>query len=141
MELYLAAAAAFLLPLLLQCWLLPLGRRRPRLRFTRWLPLLGSAVFAALALSAAGENGIFRGLAVLAYGALAALILLRRPLGVLARLAARTAAGLAGLFAFSQVGSLIGVSLGVNLVNALVLGVLGVPGFGLLLMLNWALAV
>ena len=66
MELYLAAAAAFLLPLLLQCWLLPLGRRRPRLRFARWLPLLGSAV----------ENGIFRGLAVLAYGALAALILL-----------------------------------------------------------------
>ena len=76
MELYLAAAAAFLLPLLLQCWLLPLGRRRPRLRFTRWLPLLGSAVFAALAVSAAGENGIFSGLSVLAYGALAALILL-----------------------------------------------------------------
>ena len=76
MELYLAAAAAFLLPLLLQCWLLPLGRKRPKLRFTRWLPLLGSAVFAALALSVAGENGIFRGLAVLAYGALAALILL-----------------------------------------------------------------
>ena len=76
MELYLAAAAAFLLPLLLQCWLLPLGRRRPRLRFTRWLPLLGSAVFAALALSAAGENGIFSGLAVLVYGGLAGLILL-----------------------------------------------------------------
>ena len=76
MELYLAAAAAFLLPLLLQCWLLPLGRRPPRLRFTRRLPLFGSAVFAALAVSAAGENGIFRGLAVLAYGALAALILL-----------------------------------------------------------------
>ena len=72
---------------------------------------------------------------------LAALILLRRPLGVLARLAARTAAGLAGLFAFSQVGGLIGVSLGVNLVNALVLAVLGVPGFGLLLMLNWALQI
>ena len=71
MELYLAAGAAFLLPLLLQCGLLSLGRKRPKLRFTRWLPLLGSAVFAALALS-----GIFRGLAVLAYGALAALILL-----------------------------------------------------------------
>ena len=76
MELCLAAAAAFLLPLLLQCGLLSLGRRRPKLRFTRWLPLLGSAVFAALALSAAGENGIFSGLSVLAYGALAALILL-----------------------------------------------------------------
>ena len=34
---------------------------------------------------------------------------------------------------------LIGVSLGVNPVNALVLGVLGAPGFGLLLMLQWAL--
>lgn len=56
MELYLAAAAAFLLPLLLQCWLLPLGRKRPRLRFTRWLPLLGSAVFAALAINAAGRT-------------------------------------------------------------------------------------
>ena len=76
MELYLAAAAAFLLPLLLQCGLLSLGRKRPKLRFTRWLPLLGSAVFAALAVSAAGENGIFSGLAVLAYGALAILVLL-----------------------------------------------------------------
>ncbi len=40
---------------------------------------------------------------------------------------------------FSQVGQFIGVSLGVNLVNALILGVLGVPGFGLLLMLQWVL--
>lgn len=72
---------------------------------------------------------------------LTALILLRRPLCALLRLLARTAAGLAGLFAFSQVGSLIGVSLGVNLVNALVVALLGVPGFGLLLMLNWALQV
>lgn len=76
MELYLAAGAAFLLPLLLQCWLLPLERKRPKLRFLRWLPLLGSAAFAALALEAAGENGIFSGLAVLVYGGLAGLILL-----------------------------------------------------------------
>ena len=76
MELYLAAGAAFLLPLLLQGWLLALGRKQPKLRFLRWTPLLGSAVFAVLAGSAAGENGIFSGLAVLAYGALAALILL-----------------------------------------------------------------
>ena len=76
MELYLAAGAAFLLPLLLQCCLLPLGRKRPKLRFTRWLLLLGAAVPAALAIRAAGENGIFSGLAALAYGALAVLILL-----------------------------------------------------------------
>lgn len=46
---------------------------------------------------------------------------------------------LAVLALFSQVSPLIGVSLGVNPINALVLGVLGAPGFGLLLMLQWAL--
>ena len=70
-----------------------------------------------------------------------ALILLRRPLRWLLRLLGCMAVGLAGLFAFSQIGGLIGVTLGVNLVNALVVALLGVPGFGLLLMLNWALQV
>ncbi len=69
----------------------------------------------------------------------AALILLRRPLGWLAALAAGNALGLGALFMFSQVGGLIGVTLGVNLWNALVLGLLGIPGFGLLLMLSWTL--
>ena len=71
--------------------------------------------------------------------ALSILALLHRPLGRLLRLAARSAVGLAVLALFSQVGPFIGVSLGVNLVNALILGVLGVPGFGLLLMLQWVL--
>lgn len=71
--------------------------------------------------------------------ALSILALLHRPLGRLLRLAARSAVGLAVLAMFSQVGQFIGVSLGVNLVNALILGVLGVPGFGLLLMLQWVL--
>ncbi len=76
-----------------------------------------------------------------AAAALAVLILLRRPLGGLLRLLGRTAAGLVGLLAFSQVGGWIGVTLGVNLVNALVLALLGVPGFGLLLMVNWVLQI
>lgn len=66
---------------------------------------------------------------------------LRRPLEWLVRLAARTGVGLAVLWGLSGVGGLVGVHLGVNLVNALVLGLLGAPGLGLLLMLNWALAV
>ena len=70
---------------------------------------------------------------------LAGLALLRRPLGQLLRLAVRSSVGLAVLALFSQVSPLIGVSLGVNPINALVLGVLGAPGFGLLLMLQWAL--
>lgn len=69
----------------------------------------------------------------------AALLLLRRPVARLLRLALRSSVGLAVLALFSQVSQLIGVSLGVNLVNALVLGALGAPGFGLLLMLQWAL--
>lgn len=64
---------------------------------------------------------------------------LRRPLEWLGRLAARTAVGLAVLFLLSKVGGYVGVHLGVNLVNALVMGVLGAPGFGLLLMLHWVL--
>ena len=69
----------------------------------------------------------------------AALLLLHRPLAQLIRLILRSSVGLAALALFAQIGSFTGVTLGVNLVNALVLGVLGVPGFGLLLMLQWVL--
>ena len=69
----------------------------------------------------------------------AALLVLRRPAARLLRLALRSSVGLAALALFSQLGQFIGVRLGVNLVNALVLGVLGAPGLGLLLMLQWAL--
>ena len=67
--------------------------------------------------------------------ALAALLLLHRPLGRLLRLAVRSSVGLAALALLNQIG----LGLGVNLVNALILGVLGVPGLGLLLMLQWVL--
>ena len=69
----------------------------------------------------------------------AALFLLRWPLAQFLRLLLRSSVGLAVLALFSQLGQFLGISLGVNLVNALVLGLLGVPGFGLLLMLQWAL--
>ena len=69
----------------------------------------------------------------------AALLLLRRPAARLLRLALRSSVGLAALALFAQAGRFLGIRLGVNLVNALVLGLLGAPGFGLLLMLQWAL--
>ena len=68
-----------------------------------------------------------------------ALLILRRPVAQLIRLILRSSVGLAALALFSQGGQALGVTLGVNLVNALVLGLLGVPGFGLLLMLQWVL--
>ena len=77
--------------------------------------------------------------AVVALLLCAFLLVFRRPAAALLRLLARSAVGLAALALFAQVGRFIGVTLGVNLVNALVLGLLGVPGFGLLLMLQWVL--
>lgn len=72
-------------------------------------------------------------------GVVMALALLRRPLGSFLRLAGRTGLGLCFLTLFAPVGQFLGAVLGVNLFNALILGTLGVPGFGLLMMLSWAL--
>ena len=70
---------------------------------------------------------------------LAVLALLHRPLGKLLRLVGRSSVALAFLAALSQMESVLGIHLGVNLFNALVLGILGIPGFGLLLLLQWVL--
>ena len=67
--------------------------------------------------------------------ALAALALFRRPLGC--RLAVRSGLGLVFLWLFQGLGGLLGVSLGVNLINSVILGALGLPGFALLLMTQW----
>ena len=72
-----------------------------------------------------------------AAAALLALILARRPLGALGRLLGRSGLGLAFLWIFQSLGSWMGAQLGANLLNALVLGVLGIPGFALLLMVQW----
>lgn len=64
------------------------------------------------------------------------LLLLHRPLGKLLKLLFRSSAAL-GLLAALQHLALPGIALGANPVNALVLGALGMPGFGLLLMLQW----
>lgn len=69
----------------------------------------------------------------------ALLLLFRRALARLIRLLLRSSVWLAVLALFSRLGQLAGISLGVNPVNALLLGLLGAPGLGLLLMLRWAL--
>ena len=60
-----------------------------------------------------------------------------RPLRGLLRLLARSGVGMAVLWLLQGAGGGLGLHLGVNLFNALVLGVLGVPGLGLLLMAQW----
>lgn len=70
---------------------------------------------------------------------LIALLALRWPVEWLLRVGARTGVGLFVLMVLGNVGEFVGIHLGVNLFNALVMGLLGAPGFGLLLMLNWTL--
>lgn len=70
---------------------------------------------------------------------LTGLFLLRRPLGRLIHLFVRSLGALVALFLISPAVKLLGVTLGVNWLNAFVLGLLGVPGLGLLLMLQWIL--
>lgn len=77
--------------------------------------------------------------ALIILGVLLLLVIFRRPLGRLGRLAARSGLWLCFLWLFKSLAPLIGVSLGVNLFNALVLGVLGVPGLALLMMAQWVI--
>ncbi len=73
-------------------------------------------------------------------GALLALILLRKMVGTVLRILLRTAVGGGVLALLAPVGGMLGLNLGVNLYNALVIGILGAPGLGLLMLLNWLLA-
>ena len=64
------------------------------------------------------------------------LVIFRRPLGWLLKLLARSALGLGflALWAVGLTSGVTGIALGLNLWNALVIGVLGLPGFVLLLL-------
>ena len=74
---------------------------------------------------------------VVAGAAVLLLVLFRRPLEALCRLAVRSGLGLVFLWMFHGLGGLLGVQLGVNLLNSLILGALGAPGFALLLLVQW----
>ena len=65
------------------------------------------------------------------------LLVFSRPLKWLLKLGLRSAAGLLLLAGWSASGVLPALALGVNWFNALVLGLLGGPGFGLLLLLRY----
>lgn len=72
-----------------------------------------------------------------AVAALLLLVLLRRPLGALGRIAIRSGLSMVLLWLLQGVWGVLGIHLGVNLANGLVLGLLGAPGLALLLMVQW----
>ena len=53
------------------------------------------------------------------------------------KLLLNTSAGFLALIALDLLSPLLGFHLGVNLPNALIVGILGLPGFALLLLLQW----
>ena len=77
--------------------------------------------------------------ALIVCGVLLLAVVFRRLLGRLGGLILRSGVGLAFLWLVRGVLPLIGVHLGVNLFNAVVLGALGAPGLALLLMTHWVL--
>ena len=59
------------------------------------------------------------------------------PLKLALKLLVNTLLGFLALWAFSLLPAAAGFSLGLNLRNALVIGILGLPGFILLLLTQW----
>lgn len=71
--------------------------------------------------------------------AIALLRIFRAPLRLGCRVLGNTALGFGALWVMGLAGPALGIHLGLNLWNALVIGVLGVPGFVLLLLAEWVL--
>lgn len=67
------------------------------------------------------------------------LLLFHTMFGGFFRILLRSGFSLLFLDLLAKVPALSCLALGVNPVNALVLGILGIPGFGLLLLLRWTL--
>ena len=65
------------------------------------------------------------------------LLIFHKPIKWLLRLLLRSAISLLLLIAWGASGLLPSLALGANVFNALTLGLLGVPGFGLLLLFRW----
>jgi len=77
--------------------------------------------------------------ALAAFLLLALLRAFRTPLRVMVRLLGNTLLGFLALWGVHLTAGLTGITLGLNLMNALVIGALGLPGFVLLLLAQWVL--
>ena len=76
---------------------------------------------------------------LLAVSLLALLRLFSAPLKLTLKLLSNTALGFLALWLTNLCSGITGITLGLNLWNALVVGVLGLPGFLLLLLAQWVL--
>lgn len=70
---------------------------------------------------------------------LALVRIFRAPFRLAAKLLVNTFLGFSALWLFSLTSAATGIVLGFNLLNALIIGILGLPGFILLVLMQWVL--
>lgn len=69
--------------------------------------------------------------------ALIIFIIFKKPIKIIFKLLLNTVMGFLALFAINYLGAFIGLSVAVNWLNAVIVGVLGIPGAALILLMKW----
>jgi inhibitor of the pro-sigma K processing machinery len=69
--------------------------------------------------------------------ALVVIVIIRKPIKIILKLVLNTVIGFLALFVINYLGAFIGVSVAVNWINAVIVGLLGIPGIALILLLKW----
>lgn len=75
--------------------------------------------------------------ALAAFFLIALLRIFSTPLRLAIKLLVNTLLGFAALWAVQFTAGFTGITLGINLLNALIVGIFGLPGFVLLLLMQW----
>ena len=65
----------------------------------------------------------------------------KKPMGCLLRLFVNTLGGFIALFVINYIGGFVGISIGINWINAIIIAVFGLPGVGFLLIWQLILAI
>jgi inhibitor of the pro-sigma K processing machinery len=65
----------------------------------------------------------------------------KKPIKIVLKLVLNTVIGFIALFALNWLGSFVGIPLPINWLNAVLVGVLGVPGVALVLLLQWLVVI
>lgn len=76
---------------------------------------------------------------VILFLAVAIVRLFSAPLKIALRVALNSALGFGAVWLLNLTTAFTGLSLGLNLFNAVTIGILGIPGLGLLLLMQWVL--
>jgi len=65
----------------------------------------------------------------------------KKPMGCLLRLFINTLGGFIALFVINYIGAFVGISIGINWINAIIIGIFGLPGVGFLLIWHLILTI